>query len=138
MLFGAALFTACAIDVALIERLARAPDRPLPRKAEWYALCSRLQHRYIWPASLSAIAALVASVYLQDDRWQVGAGLMIGALCYTWDTILPAGAVLGTLDPARTSTIHLTRARFRAYALRHYPLIALGLSALAAFAWAHY
>ena len=137
-LFGAASLTACAIDVAVAERLVRAHNRPLPKRAEWTALCGRLDRRFMWPALLSISAALAASIYLQDDRWQVGAALMIGALCYTWDTLLPAGTVLRTLDPARAATAHLTRARFKAYALRHYPLIGLGLSALAAFAWAHY
>lgn len=137
MLLGAAYFTVYAIDVAVAERLTNARERPLPRGAEWSAICSRIHHRFIWPAAISVIAALAASAYLQDDRWQVGAGLLIGAICYTWDTILPAGTVLRTIDPSRPATLHLTRARFRSYAFRHYPLIVLGLGALAAFAWAH-
>jgi len=138
MLLGAAYLTVYAIDVAVAERLVNAADRPLPRGAEWTAICRRAHHRFIWPATISVVAALAASAYLQDDRWQVGAGLMIGAICYTWDAILPAGTVLHTVDPSRPATQHLTRARFKAYAFRHYPLIVLGLGALAAFAWAHY
>lgn len=138
MLLGAAFITVYATDIAIAERLTRAADRPLPHGAEWTAMCSRIHRRFILPAAVSVVAALAASAYLQDDRWQVGAGLMIGAICYTWDAILPAGAVLHTVDPSRAATRHLTRARFRAYAVRHYPLIALGLGALAAYAWAHY
>lgn len=138
MLLGAAFLTVYAIDVAITERLTNVADRPLPRGAEWTAICSRVHHRLIWPATISVVAALAASAYLQDDRWQVGAGLMIGAICYTWDAILPAGNVLYTVDPSRRATQHLTRARFRSYAFRHYPVIVLGLSALTAFAWAHY
>lgn len=138
MLLGAAYLTVYAIDVAVAERLTNAGDRPLPRGAEWSAICSRIHRRFIWPATISVIAALAASAYLQDDRWQVGAGLLIGAIAYTWETILPAGTVLHTVDPSRPATQHLTRARFKSYAIRHYPLIGLGLSALAAFAWAHY
>lgn len=140
MLLGAAFLTVYAIDVAIAERMANAGDRPrpLPRGAEWTAMCRRIHRRFIWPAAISVVAALVASYYLQDDRWQVGAGLMIGAICYTLDSILPAGTVLHTVDPTRPATQHLTRARFRAYAIRHYPLIVLGLGALAAYAWAHY
>jgi len=137
-LLGAAYLTVYAIDVAVAERLTRTADRPLPQGSEWTALCSRIHSRYIWPGAISVVAALIASAYLQDDKWQVGAGLMIGAICYTWDSILPAGTVLHTVDPSRPATQHLTRARFRAYAIRHYPLIVLGLGALAAFAWAHY
>ena len=137
MLFGAAYLTVYAIDVAVAERLANAGSRPLPRGAEWSAFCNRIHRRFIWPAAISVVAALAASAYLQDDRWQVGAGLMIGAICYTFDAILPAGTVLHTVDPTRPATQHLTRARFRSYAFRHYPLIVLGLSSLAAFAWAH-
>ena len=137
-LLGAAFLTVYAIDVVVVERLANGSNRPLPCGAEWAAMCRRIHHRFIWPAAISVVAALVASYYLQDDRWQVGAGLMIGAICYTWDSILPAGTVLNTVDPSRPATLHLTRARFRAYAIRHYPLIALGLGALAAYAWAHY
>lgn len=137
-LLGAAFLTVYAIDVVVAERLANGADRPLPRGAEWTAICRRIHHRFIWPAAISVAAALLASYYLQDDRWQVGAGLMIGAICYTWDKILPAGTVLHTIDPSRPATLHLTRARFRDYAIRHIPLIVLGLGALAAYAWAHY
>lgn len=137
MLLGAAALTVWAIDTALVERLSRAGDRALPSHAEWSALCRRVHFRFIAPAALSVAAALAASALLQDDRWQVGAALMIGAICYTWDRIRPAGEVLHSVDPSRHSTLHLTRVRFRAYALSHYPLIGLGLSALAAFAWAH-
>lgn len=137
MLLGAAALTVWAIDTAVVERLSRAAERPLPAGAEWNALCRRIHIRFIWPAAMSVMAALAASAWLQDDRWQVGAALMIGAMCYTWDRIRPAGLVLYTVDPSRRCTLHLTRARFRAYALSHYPLIGLGLSALAAFAWAH-
>lgn len=138
MLLGAAFLTVYAIDIAVLERLANGRDRPLPCGSEWTALCRRIHRRLIWPAAVSVVAALVASYYLQDDRWQVGAGLMIGAICYTLDSILPAGTVLHTIDPTRLATQHLTRARFRAYAIRHYPLIVLGIGALAAYAWAHY
>ena len=137
MLLGAAALTVWAIDTAVVERLSRAGGRALPDREEWRALCDRVHFRFIAPAALSVTAALAASVHLHDDRWQVGAALMIGSICYTWDRIRPAGKVLHTVDPSRRSTLHLTRARFRAYALSHYPLIGLGLSALAAFAWAH-
>ena len=137
VLLGATAFTVWAVDVAVSERWSRAAHRPLPQTAEWSAMCARIHHRFTGPAALSVIAALAASAYLQDDRWQVGAALMIGAICYTWATVRPAGIVLATVDPTRHGTMHLTRARFRAYAVQHYPLIGLGLSALAAFAWAH-
>lgn len=137
MLLGAASLTAWAMDVAVAERLSRTAGRTLPLSAEWTAMCRRIHYRFLWPGAVSVVSALAASAYLADDRWQVGAAFMIGAICYTWDRILPAGRVLHSVDPSRTSTLHLTRARFRTYALQHYPLIVLGLSALAAFAWAH-
>ena len=137
VLIGAAALTVWAIDTAVAERLSRAAGRSLPSPAEWTALCRRVHVRLIGPAFVSVAAALIASAYLHDDRWQVGAALMIGAICYTWDRIRPAGEVLYAIDPTRPGTLHLTRARFRTYALSHYPLIGLGLSALVAFAWAH-
>ncbi len=81
--------------------------------------------------------ALAASAHFADDRWQVGAAFMISATCYAWYTIVPAGCVLHTVDPSRAGTLHLTKARFRSFARSHYPLVGLGISALAAFAWAH-
>ena len=137
VLLGACAFTVWAVDVAVAECWSRGPHRSLPKIAEWRAMCARIHHRFTGPAALSVVAALAASAYLQDDRWQVGAALMLGAICYTWAEIRPASIVLGTVDPTRHGTMHLTRARFRAYAVQHYPLIGLGLSALAAFAWAH-
>jgi len=137
MLMGAAALTVWAIDTAVVERLSRTTGRGLPGHAEWRALCRRVHIRFTGPATVSVVSALAASAYLHDDRWQVGAALMIAAICYTWDRIRPAGEVLHTVDPSRPGTLHLTRVRFRAYALSHYPLIGLGLSALAAFAWAH-
>jgi hypothetical protein len=137
VLLGAASLTAWAMDVAVAERMSRTAGRALPPSAEWTAMCRRIHTRFMWPGAVSVLSALAASAYLADDRWQVGAALMIGALCYTWDRIVPASQVLHTVDPSRAATLHLTRARFRTYAMQHYPLIALGLSALVAFAWAH-
>ena len=136
-LFGAATLTAWCMNVALSEWLARPEHRPLPRQGEWQAMCRCAQHRMVVPALLSVVAALAVSTYLDDDRWQVGAALMIGAICYTWDAIVPAGAVLRSIDPSRQGSVHLTRARFRGFALQHYPLIGLGLSALVSFVWAY-
>ena len=61
---------------------------------------------------------------------------MIGAICHM-DLICQL-ALFEHCRPLAPCNLHLTRARFRAYAIRYYPLIALGLGALAAYAWAHY
>jgi hypothetical protein len=135
-LLGAAAFTACAANITLIELMARAVGRSLPEHREWRAMCRRIPHRMLAPAAVSVLAALIVSAYLDDDRWQVGAAFMIGAICYTLDAIVPAGTVLNTIDPSRAATLHLTRARFKSFAIKHYPLLALGVGALVAFAWA--
>lgn len=134
-LLGAAALTSFAASVAVAELRAR-EGNALPGREEWSAMCRTIHQRVLAPAALSVLAALAVSAYLEDDRWQVGAALMIGAICYTWDAIVPAGTVLNTIDPSRVATLHLTRARFRWFALRLYPLLALGIGALIAFAWA--
>jgi hypothetical protein len=134
---SAAALTVGALNVAIAEWLARADDRPLPKHSEWSAMCQRIHYHVLGPGAVSALAALAASAHLADDRWQVGAALMIGATCYAWYMIVPVGFVLHTIDPSCARTMHLTKARFNAFARKHYPLACLGVGALAAFAWAH-